>query len=53
MVVRSVLLAAWVGVNLSGGIGGGGFLIGGVGASPIRRGGGGGGGRELMTGGNV
>ena len=51
MVVKSVLLAAWVGVNLSGGIGGGGFLLGGVGASPIRRGGGVG--RELMTGGNV
>ena len=51
MVVKPVLLAAWVGVNLSGGIGASGFLLGGVGASPIRRGGGAG--RELMTGGNV
>ena len=51
MVVRSVLLAAWVGVNFSGGIGAGGLLPGGVGASPIRRGGGAG--SVVMTGGNV
>ena len=51
MVVKSVLLAAWVGVNISGGIGGSGFLLVGVGASPIHLGGGVG--RELMTVGNV
>ena len=51
MVVKSFLLAAWVGVKLSGGIGADGFRPGGAGASPIRRGGGAGSG--VMTGGNV